>query len=354
MSRGPAHRRRRQAFAALGAAVVLFGLGAAAIWRDAALGARPEVSGPVAPGWRDTAADAAAIEIITRDGQFRMEREGDAWVMPSRGGYAVRPERIAELDEALSALTYQRAMTRDAEKFPRLGLGDPLDGGDGVRMTVLDGAGEPLVRLIVGEARGEDGVYLRPPDGERAYAAAGRLPDLGDPGRWLGLEFWDIDPSAVARARVRPETGPAYFVQRAGIAQRNFDLMEPDSWRLVTGGAANGVAVAGARLRFRDVRPASAMEGEFAARHEGVTFSGIAYQFDFIAEGDDRWAVIAVEAVADDAAARVERLQGLTEGWAFQVSDDAYERLTRPLPQLAERRAGPGTAGAEGPDGADG
>lgn len=341
MSRGPAQRRRNQAIAALASALALFALGAAAVWRDAALGARPEVSGPVAPGWSAVAAGAATIEIITGDGQFLMVRDGETWVMPSRGDYAVRPERIAELDEALSGLAYQRAMTRDPEKYARLGLADPLDGGNGVRLTVLNAADEPLVRLIVGDAREQGGVYLRDTDGSRAFAASGSLPELGDPGRWLGLEFWDLDPSAVARARVRPETGPAYFVQRPGLAQRNFDLMEPDGWRLVTGGAANGVAVAGARLRFRDVKPASAIEGAVVARHSGVTFSGIAYQFDFIAEGDERWAVIEVEPRADDADQRVERLSALTQGWAFRVSDDAYERLTRPLPELAERAGAP-------------
>lgn len=336
MSRGPAHRRTRQAWTVLAGAVVLFAMGAAAVWRDGALGARPEVSGPVVPGWSEAAAEAATIEILTGDGAFTLTRDGEGWVMPSRGGYPVRAERIAELDEALSRLTYERAMTRDAEKFSRLGLADPVDGGNGVRLTVMNASGDALVRLVVGEAREAGGVYLRPQGSARAYAASGDLPELGDPGRWLGLEFWDIDPSAVARARVRPETGPAYFVLRPGIAQRNFDLMEPARWRLVTGGAANGVAVAGARLRFRDVKPAGEVTGAFVSRHSGVTFSGIAYTFDFTAEGEARWALIEVEALADDAAERVERLQGMTQGWAFKVSDDAYERMTRPLIELAE------------------
>ncbi|MGJ3233014.1 MAG: DUF4340 domain-containing protein [Oceanicaulis sp.] len=341
MSRGPAQRRRNQALFALGAAALLFVMGAAAVWRDAALGARPDVSGPVAPGWREAAGAAARIEITTREEQFALEREGEGWVMPSRGGYPVRAERIAELDAALASLSYERAMTRDPEKFPRLGLGAPGEGGDGVRVTVLDAGGAVLADLVVGAARDGGGAYVRPAGAERAYAASGSAPELGDPGLWLGLEFWDIDPSAVARARIRPETGPAYFVQRAGIAQRNYDLMEPNGWRLVTGGAANGVAVAGARLRFRDVKPADEVEGAFVARHSGVTFSGIAYTFDFVAEDDARWALIEVEAVADDAQERAARLEALTDGWAFRVSDDAYERLTRPLAALAEPAAAP-------------
>ena len=336
MTQGPAFRRKRQAGIALALGLALLALGVIAIWRDAASDAPPDADGPVTPGWRAAAATASRIEIATADAQFVLERREGRWVMPSRGGYAVLPERIAELDAALSSLAYERAMTRDPEKFNRLTLGDPFAGGNGVRLTVLDDSDRPLADLIVGAARTEGSVYVRAPDGGRAYLARGGLPDLGDPGRWLGLDFWDIDPSAVARARIDPETGPDWAVQRAGLAQRNYELMEPVGWRLVTGGAANGVATAGARLRFRDVRPAAELTGAYAAGHQGATFSGLAYAFRFVAEPDGRWATVEVRALADDAEERAEHLTLLTQGWAFEVSEDAYERLTRPLDGVAE------------------
>lgn len=336
----PMRRRRRQAVLAAGAAGLLLAAGALAIWRDSAAGAPPQVSGLVAPQWSAQANEAARIDITTANGAFSLQRDGETWVMPSRGGYMVRPARIAALDAALSELRLERAMTRDPDKFARLGVDDPESGGAGVRLTVRDGEGGVLASLVAGRER-EDGAgaYIRLSDRTRAYAVSGALPDLGDPGVWLGLDFWDLDPASVARARITPERGPAWFVQRAGIGQRNHELMEPRGWSLITGGAANGVATAGARLRFRDVRPAETLSGEPAASHAAVTFSGLAYRFDFIAEGDTRWAVIEVEAVADDAEARAARLSDMTQGWAFQVSDDAYERLTRPLDQVAEPAA---------------
>lgn len=335
----PFKRRGRRALAAASLAALLLIGGALAVWRDAAAGSPPDVAGPVVARWSDLAPSAAQIEITSRDQTFALVRREDGWVMPSRGGYPVRPEPIAALDSALSALTYERAMTRDPDKFDRLGLTDPGEGGDGVHLQVRDAAGAVLADLIAGE-RYEDGagLYLRPSDSARAFAVRGALPELGEPGVWLGLAFWDIDPSAVARARITPERGPSWFVQRAGLAQRNHELIEPNGWRLITGGAANGVATAGARLRFRDVRPAETLNGPVVSNHAGVTFSGLAYRFDFVAQDDERWALIEVEAVADDAAERADHLTELTEGWAFRVSEDAYERLTRPLDQVAERR----------------
>lgn len=336
----PALRRRRQAQAAAAAAGALLLLGAGALWREAATGAPPGVSGPVAPGWAAEAARADRIEIMSANDQFVLERTPEGWVMPSRGGYPVRPERIAELDEALRSLSFARALTRDAGRFERLGLGDPEDGGAGVRLTVLDASDRVLVSLTAGSSRSEAGQYVRPAGSARAFAADGALPELADPGRWLGLEFWDIDPGHVARADIRPPRGPVYALAREAPTDRHHALTAPAGWRLITAGAANGVAAAGARLRFRDVRPDQTLTGAFAAQHSAVSFDGLAWRFDFLAEGDERWARIQVRALTPEAEARAAELTARTQGWAFLVSDDAYERLTRPLNEIAEPGGG--------------
>lgn len=336
MSSTPAQKRLRIALiiGLAGLAALIIGIGA--VWRDASLNARPDVSGPVLPGWSAAAPRAERIEIVGPDGLFSLERTDQGWVMPGRGGYRVRPERIAELDSALSGLRYSAAMTRDPDKYARLGLVAPDQGGEAVRLTVSDGGGTVLADLLFGGERGEDGLYLRAPGGERAYAAAGTMPDLDAVDRWLGLDFFDLDPARVARAQVTPESGPGYSLAKAGLSARNFDLREPRGWRLVTSGAGNGVAVAGARVRFRDVRPAGTLEGEPVAAHAAVTFDGIAYAYTFYDAGEARWARLEVSAAADDARERAAHLEALSQGWAFEVSADAYERMTRPLDQLAE------------------
>ncbi|KAA5803656.1 DUF4340 domain-containing protein [Alkalicaulis satelles] len=332
----PAMRRRRQALIAAGAALALLLAGAAALWLDMASGAPPSASGPVAPGWASSAGRADLIEVITAGDQFIMQRTDAGWVMPSRGGHPVRPERIAALDEALGGLSFARALTRDPARFARLGVDDPLEGGAGVRLSVLDEDGRTLVSLIAGERRGEDGLYLRPSGAARAFAVRGVLPDLADPGRWLGLDFWDHDPAVMAEASIQPETGPAYGLKRSGPAERHHALTAPEGWRLITAGAGNGVANASARLRFRDVRPEQDLTGAFTARHAASTFDGLAWRFDFLAEGEARWARIEVRALDPEGEARAEALNARTRGWAFLVSPDAYERLTRPLAELAE------------------
>lgn len=216
--------RRALSIAAFGVGLLLAGVTALVI--DASRSARPDVSGPVLPGWREAAGNASGIEVITPDTMFRLERGESGWTMPSRGHYPVRAEYLAELDAGLAALTYAGALTRDPGRYDRLGVGDPVEGGSGTRLTIVDGRDMLLASLIIGGARGGRALHtahVRCPGPCRR----GRLPDLSDPGRWLGLDFFNIDPSRIARAFIVPETGPAYILERDAPATRNFDLVSP-------------------------------------------------------------------------------------------------------------------------------
>ena len=331
--------RRALSIAAFGVGLLLAGVTALVI--DASRSARPDVSGPVLPGWREAAGNASGIEVITPDTMFRLERGESGWTMPSRGHYPVRAEYLAELDAGLAALTYAGALTRDPGRYDRLGVGDPVEGGSGTRLTIVDGRDMLLASLIIGGERGEDGLYIRRTSDARAHAVQGRLPDLGDPGRWLGLDFFNIDPSRIARAFIVPETGPAYILERDAPATRNFDLVSPRTWQLITAGAANGVAHAGTRVRFRDVGQGSVPAGRPAALHRAVTFDGLTYEYRFFrVEGTIR-AYVSVEAANHDTMDEASVLRAAVEGYWFEVSADAFERMARPLEQAATRSVSP-------------
>lgn len=331
----PSSRRTRIALGVMVTSLVVLGSGLGLIWRDAGLSARPDVSGPVVENWTDVAGSVRQIRVETAETSFTLERYDSGWRMPSRGGYPVDDTRIAALDETLSSLSYEAAMTRNEEMFERLSLGDPADGGGGTRLTVTGEGGQVLTDLIIGETRGEDEVYIRPTGGPRAYRVRGQFPDLDDAGRWLGLDFMNLDPESIARARVVPITGPGYELARAGFSARNFDLRNPRTYTLSTTGSANGVAVSGARVRFRDVRPAADIVALPVASHAGVTFSGLAYVYAIYPEDGRYWVRLDIQAVSDDVEERANRLSGIVEGWEFEISADAFERMTRPIENFA-------------------
>lgn len=339
----PMDRNRWRQLVVVGGAALLVTL--AAIIQIAVQGqqsSRPENDGPVLAAWAEQSVNAARITIETADESFVIERRDDGWVMPSRDDHPVRAERIAALDLMLAGLSYGGARTRDLAKHDRLGLGAPQTGGNGMRVTIAAQDGGDLADLIIGRQAGAR-VYIRRANEDQTFAVrlgegVTALPAIRSADDWLELDFLALDRAAIAWAEIQPETGPAYRLERAARASRNFALRRPSGWRPITAGAGNGPAAALGRLRFRDVRRADRLSGEVVARHTAETFAGLRVSLNVVAQGETRWAIIQASAVTDDAQADATRLSARVDGWAYLLSDLSLDRLLRPLDQIADPR----------------
>src|SRR3954452_19676836 len=77
------------------------------------------------PGLATTLQGAARIEIRKHDGTLVLVRQGDAWVLPEKGGYPVRAEKLREMLVGLTELRLTEARTADPGQHARLGVDDP-------------------------------------------------------------------------------------------------------------------------------------------------------------------------------------------------------------------------------------
>jgi hypothetical protein len=342
MSRPMDQKRLRQLAVIGGGAVVLTLLVGVMAALEARQSWRPAMSGPVIAGWVDRVQSIAEIEIRSATDHFTVTRADGGWVMPSRDGHRVNPERLAELDALLGSLNHAGLRTADPAKHSRLSLARPGLAGGGLGVAARDVDGAVVADVILGDMRGGR-VYVRYPGADQTYVAVpGELitamPDLGEADRWLELDFIELGRSGIARAQIQPERGPAYVLERASPTSRNFSLREPGGWQPITAGAGNGPGASLARLRFRDVRSAERLGGERVARHTAETFEGLRITLEIIAMGDTRWAVIEADALSDDAMPAAVALNARTDGWAYLLSDFSAERLLRPLDGIADPR----------------
>lgn len=337
MSTVPDARRRFQLAVVTGAAALLSVAAGVTALVDARAVWRPEVSGPVLPDWSVAVASAREIEIAG-DESFTLVATEGVWRMPSRDGYPVRPERLAALDAYLASLVFEGARTDNPQRLGRLGLAEPGEVDGGTLIEVRDAAGEIRAALILGEVR-DPLVYVRRPGRPRAYAALsvdGAALELLPADGWLDLEFLALGTSDIARVDIQPETGPAYRLERAASSSRNFSLRRPAGWQSITAAAGNGPAATLGRVRFRDVRAADRLGGEFVAHHTAETFAGLRVRIDVKALGDTRWALITATALTDDAQADAAAVNATANGWAYLMSDLTIDRLIRPLDRIAD------------------
>ena len=160
------------------------------------------------PGLAQRLQAAARIEAKRHDGTLEVARRGETWVLPAKGGYPVRQEKVRELLTGLTELRLTEPRTANPELLGRLGLDDPgREGSTATLLRVLDAQGGVIAELVIGRRRVRtqgnvpESAYVRRPNENQAWLAEGRIPVDSDPQLWL-----DRDIANLPRERVRRVT----------------------------------------------------------------------------------------------------------------------------------------------------
>jgi hypothetical protein len=336
--------RRRSIMWVAGAAGAAALLGVLSFLPPARPPVRAEVGEKVLPDFAANADKVQLVMVTTSEEVYHLVRNGDAanpeWVLAEKGSYPVDPERIAELNRALSTITYARPMTRDERKFDRIGLGDPATGGTGALLEVGDGSGTSFAKLLAGYRDGRS--YVRLTDDLQAWAVEGAvLPPLQRGARWLDLDVIDVEPGEIADVLVRPSQGPSYRLVAAETTGQQYTLAPPFAMRRPVTNLA--FAMAGQSLaRFAPVDVARAdtvATGRPLAEHVTRLRSGVAVILHSWRANDRFWVTVgaaADERASPEAVAEAQAINQRAAGWAFALTELDWKPFSLPLSELVE------------------
>lgn len=337
MSTAQATQRRRSLLIAGGAAAVAIVLGALAWMPAGADLQRSETGKHVLPAFAGKQGLIQLIMVTTQEETYHLVRNDDGWVLAEKGSYPVTDARIQELTEALSTITYAKAMTRDERKFDRIGLGDPATGGTGALLEVGDGKGTSFARLLVGHRDGRS--FVRKPDDLQAWAVAGAvMPPLQRGAAWLDLGVLEISAEQIAEAEVRPAPGPAYRLVAAPGG--GFALAPPhDRLRVLAALAPTLTAQALARFAPADVAPApDVATGAPLAEHITKLASGVVVVVRSWRKDDRGWVTLSAavaEGASPEASALADAINARAAPWAFALSELDWGTFSTPLDAIA-------------------
>jgi len=290
------------------------------------------------------------IEIVTDN--------GIDWAVPERDGYPARRTAAVQTVGGLADLELIEAKTARADWHHFLGLVDPSDGGQGIRITLRDAEGDVMADVIVGnqpegnaaEPDGRGRIHVRRASADQTWLARGSLSLHTDVTSWLATHLYDIDADRVREAHVTSAAGDDYTLTRTDPTQ-GFTLVElPVGRELLSPYLAEATATALTDMEAEDVRPDSEVDLTGGFQLVFRTFDGLEVTFNVAdPDGDDAgWATILARftgmpdaepreaaAVAEEAA----NINVLTDGWAYRLPSFQASQMTlhlydllRPLP----------------------
>ena len=269
---------------------------------------------------------AAARRIEVRQGAASLVVErgaGEAWLLPQKGGYPARGDRVRELLVSLTELRLAERRTADPEALSRLGLDEPGPASTAMLLRVLDGAGAPLAELVIGRRRtrtqaaapgsAAESAYVRRPGESQSYLAEGRLPADADPRLWIDRDIASLPEERVRRV-VGLRDGRTVELRRGEGPDGRLAITLPANAPPADEVSLDEVGRALEGLTLLDVRPEAEAPGEPAGEGRFTLTDNLSITARLRQSDGEVWLTLA--AAGDDEAAR---LNARWRGWAYQV-----------------------------------
>ncbi len=288
-------------------------------------------------------ARAARLELRKSDSTLVLTRDGQRWLLPDKGNYPVRAEKVREILVGLTELRLVEPRTAERDQLTQLGLDDPMNtGSTAVLLRVLDAGNAVLAELILGRRRVRtqgnlpESIYVRRPGETQAWLAEGRLAVDTDPQLWVDRDLGNVSAERLRKVTIRRSGQQPIVLSRGGEAGAKLRFAEPANPPSQDEVALDEVSRAFEFLTFLDVKPAAEPLGEALGEARFEYTDELVVTAWPARAGDTLWVKLRAEGGADGP-----RLNAAWQGWQFQLGMWKEKALTPLLEELMERPAPP-------------
>lgn len=293
----------------LAVVTLLVVLAAVAVQRLSGGGAAPEpLPEGVLPALAERINEVASIEVAGGSETVTLARRDGAWVVESKAGYPAKFETVKQALVALSELTPRERKTSDPARYGRLGLEDPSEGSDAVRVVLRDASGTDVGGAVLGDEVSEGGAsmrYVRAVGDDQAWLAEGRVTVPTDPLQWIDRDILRIARDRVTRVTItHPDGEVVSIVREQGGTNYTLESV-PEGRAPKPAGEIGAPASALSYLRLDDVRDVAESGLELGEPTTALyeTTSGLKITVRSWEADGTVWASISAEAPPEAAAA---------------------------------------------------
>jgi hypothetical protein len=290
--------------------------------------------------------DAARV-IVTHQGKDTVieKRPDGAWGIAAMHDYPVQETKLRGMLTGLTELRLAEARTTDPAQFGRLGLDDPAASGSTADLLqVVDGAGKPILALIVGHRRVRtqanlpDEIYVRRPGDNQSWLAEGGLQVDADPASWLDHDIMNIGHDRIASVVVGDKA------LAFALVDGKFALTEPADHPKLTDYKVEDVGRGLETLTLQAVKADADVTGDEAGHAVFTTSDGLAVTVKVFHLDKDVWARFSATALSDKAKPETDRLNARLAGWTYQVGSWKEKSLVPSIDDLKAEQPAPDAA----------
>jgi hypothetical protein len=293
------------------------------------------------PDLESVANTATDIRIsgASGDPDVQIHRDGDTWLIGARDDYAADLGKIRQLIIALADAKIMEEKTSDEDKYARLGVGDPENGGDGLEVSIA--GPEFSYSVILGKTAQRKSRYARI-KGEAVSYLIDQNPDIpSTAAKWLLTDLVDIDSKRIKSVSISHVGGDTLRIEKDTQEQNDFVVRDvPKNRELSYSTVGNGIASALGNLKLEDVR--KQVDSPAATTTVYRTWDGLMLTVGIVNEDGAAWATFSASDAAEAAgpdetpapdasgrAAEAEAINTRLSGWQYRLPEYKTGLITR-------------------------
>jgi len=312
----------------------------------------------VTAGERDLAVPAlapeinniAVFEVISTDGRLTFERTGGHWAIEERSGYPADAAKVEKALFQLSELRLDDPKTRRADRYDRIGVVDPSQGGEGSgkRLVAVESDGSAVADIIIGDEADvraglpEGGHYVRRTGEEQSWLAAGAMEAGPELKNWIERQILNIPQSDVERATLTHPSGETVTVSRGEDGKLVLEGI-PEGFKLISDFRRDVIPGFLEELEIDDVARLDSLDADWGdvTRADYRTKDGLELTIR-LAGSEDAGYWIRIDGNGGEQA---DAINDRTDGWAFAVPGWKAGDIKRGMADLIEPATGDAASG---------
>lgn len=292
-----------------------------------------------------------------------ISKQGNNWSVMQADNYPAKFDKVKKLVLDVADLNILSQKTSNPELFGELGVQDPREqNSSSLQLTMLDGSGNAVIAIILGDKRAADGQYVRITDSNNTYLVDGQPAVSADPKDWIQTDLLDIDDERVSDVTINHPNGEIITLTRPDN-ESDFELQgipedmqaQPDNIISGPGTFLSNLTIQNAinRETFNFPGPQvittiKTFDGLIATIHSAQTGAINYATIDFAVDessmpsGSGSGARNAIvigekeEPTEEDVRKEVETLNDKTRNWVFIIPQYRYSLLTKRMEDLTD------------------
>ncbi|UCD68125.1 MAG: DUF4340 domain-containing protein [Betaproteobacteria bacterium] len=282
------------------------------------------------PEFEAVANDAYSVVIYSPNNEagVAIQRKENKWVVNSHNDHPADISKLGRLIMQLAETQILEEKTSNAEHYGKLGVGDPADGGKGIKVTV-EGEDFSYAVILGNKAQGSYR-YARNAQDATSYLVDQNFDMPKDVAGWLAPDIVDIGSDQIKKVVISHSDGETITIEKADQEQTDFEVsVIPKGRELSYSTIANEITGALAKLELKDVRPLADARAATMVTYE--TWEGLKLTAQVSIDDEASWVVFSAEAAAEDTGvgAQVAEINDRVSGWQYRLTDYKKNLLTR-------------------------